>query len=362
MSAKEQVERLELLLARVKARAAEPRPAARVFTAPAAAFAAPEPAASRYTDDVAARAPLTAPPTAPPPDELQEVDELQQVDGDSIPPETVASSPPEEVRAGWSSPPPTTNASTPPEMYDDVDVEVSAEVVEVDIDVDDVPRHAESGVEPVAEVARSVPPVELDAIGPSLGDELEEVDGGARLTEPHEPSVDSEPTFQAAAGEATAIEAPVLPANEIEEPAPSSSRRPIAPSTAPNYDDVSAYAEESSPRHTPPPESGKQVAAPSVAPPRRAPSTVPPPSVEGHTLIGGWREPGLPRGAPPASLGLEAPTSPPGFDVAEAATRVAPEVTRGVLPATMKAHTIQGVAPMFVPKSFGELLDASLDL
>ena len=58
------------------------------------------------------------------------------------------------------------------------------------------------------------------------------------------------------------------PANEIEEPSPSSSRRPIA-----GEEPVAeAYSEESAPRHTPPPESGKQVAAAPSNPPARSPA------------------------------------------------------------------------------------------
>jgi hypothetical protein len=203
--------------------------------------------------------------------------------------------------------------------------------------------------------------------------ELEEVEG--ELLDPSLP-----PAAAAAEPEAEPEpEAPPPPAaNEVIEEAPSSSPRPIAASEA--------YEAESAPRHTPPPESGKQVAAPSVKPDSVRKSSVPPPSIEGHTLIGGWREPGMalprdreasdvtrspavrvppPPPPPPPDHVVAAPPPPPppppqAPPVARAAEPLRAEVTKAELPATANVATIEGTAPTFAPSTFGELLDATL--
>lgn len=252
------------------------------------------------------------------------------------------------------------------------DVEVSSEVVEVDIDVDESGAAAvvamESGAQPVAAAASP--------------DELEEV-------EEHENAGDADEAEEAEAAARTSAPPPIgapteevahVAANELEEPVPSSSRRPVA-SEAP---EAEAYEEESAPRHTPPPESGKQVAAPSVNPAPRK-SSFPPDSLEGHTLIGGWREPGLPGGPPagPSPVRVPAPgaafapptagpspVAPPqmgppstlGAMPGPKPARLAPEVVRPELPAGGRVATLEGTAPTFKPANFGELLDATLAL
>lgn len=249
-----------------------------------------------------------------------------------------------------TAPPP---ADAPPaDSYDDdAEVEVSSEVVEVDIDVDE-PIAAESGAQPVSHVTE--PPAELEEV----------VDDDVPVN-----------TRPSGASEEIAAQ----PANELEEPAPSSSRRPIG-----DEDAAAAYAEESSPRHTPPPESGKQVAvSPSAHPPRK--STVPPPpSLEGHTLIGGWREPGLAgAGAPgaggPGGTGVRVPPPPhapagpplvpaaagssPQVSPAQASgTRLSPDVTRPELPQGAKVATIEGASQIAKPATMGDLLDLTLGL
>lgn len=250
--------------------------------------------------------------------------------GSTTPPPTIASSPPQAMQQqAWSEPPPTdADAVMSVEGEVDMDVEVSAEVVEVDIDIDDpgmVGMPAESGAQPVAEAGR------MD------------------LEDAHD------------------VEQPPPAANEVVEPAPSSSPRPI----------VAAAEEESAPRHTPPPESGKQVAAPSVKPePRKG--SVPPPSLEGHTLIGGWREPGIaaphetPHAAPPPpppkpAVRVPPPPPPPPPAATAPPTSGAPvsiraEVTRVELPAGAHVAALQGSVATFAPSSFGELLDATLSI
>jgi hypothetical protein len=234
------------------------------------------------------------------------------------------------------------------------DVEVSTEVVEVDIDIDE-PTVMESGSQPVAAVSGL----------PEADEESEFDDAAPRPTEPSRPSMPEE-IAQAAA-------------NEIEEPAPSSSPRPI---------EAQGYEDESAPRHTPPPESGKQVStAPATHPPSSRRSSMPPElvsdhpaSLEGHTLIGGWREPGIPYVAPPGGGGVRVPAPPPSapqvpavpaaqapqssrsLETPRSQGRLAADVTRPNLPVGAKVATIEGSAPAAKPANFGELLDWTLEL
>jgi hypothetical protein len=249
---------------------------------------------------------------------------------------------------------------TAPPVSDDAydyesDVEVSSEVVEVDIDVDE-PAALESGAQPVAQ--QTIPPEDLE----------EELEESPIATQPSAPPAELEEVEQ--------------PANEIEEPAPSSSRRPIAAEAA----SAEAYEAESAPRHTPPPESGRQVAAaPSTHPPPRK-SSSPPPSLEGHTLIGGWREPGL--GGPQVGVGFGAgvrvpgpgpaagrPAGPTGTEPSSPVARppVAPaqgsgprltaDVTNPDLAASGE-HVVafEGAPAVPRPKTLGDLLDMTLGL
>lgn len=236
----------------------------------------------------------------------------------SIPPSTA------KPQQRFSSIPPASRHDVT--SYDsEVDVEIGTEEVDVDIDVDDQGMPLESGAQPVAE-----------------------------YTPTPEEATEEPPLVQAAA-------------NEIVEPAPSSSPRPIA------SEKPEAFEEESAPRHTPPPESGKQVAAPSVSPQPRK-SSVPPPSLEGHTLIGGWREPGIPAGGA-GGPGVRVPTPARGIPAEPiTATRtsvpprpsdrpLAADVTRAELPGEgARVASFEGAVPAFEPSTFGELLDATLAL
>jgi hypothetical protein len=221
---------------------------------------------------------------------------------------------------------------------DDADVEVSSETVEVDIDIDE-PMPMESGAQPI--VQSTTPPEEL----------AEEVEEPPMALEPSRPPQRDDVITQMA------------PANEIEEPAPSSSRRPIA-----GEETAETYGEESAPRHTPPPESGKQVAAPSVHPvaARGAEPSAPPPSLEGHMLVGGWREPGLGT-APQIAQGsngvrVPAPAEAPVVAAQPSGTRLSPDVTRPALAASANVARIEGSAPVAKPATMGELLDMTLSL
>ena len=238
-------------------------------------------------------------------------------------------------------------SSLPPATVDyDVDsggemeVDESSEMVEIDIDIDE-PMPLESGSQLVA--PPTTPPGELE-------EELEPM--AAQPME--EPAAELEEVPHAAP-----------PANEIEEPSPTSSRRPIAGEEPA----AEAYSEESAPRHTPPPESGKQVAAAPSNPPARIPSvppvSMPPPSLEGHTLVGGWNEPGLgPRIMPAAGSPVRVPGPGPQPSVAAQASspRLSPDVTRPNLPPHANVASFAGAPAVAKPKTLGELLDLTLGL
>ena len=340
MSAKEQIGRLSHLLHRVQTRAQEPRPSGLAY-APnpvllphAPALSAPPPALSAHPPALSAPPPRIATPTPEP----------VEVEHDSLPPLTmqVANAEADGAQAYLPS-------------DDDADVEVSSETVEVDIDIDE-PMPMESGAQPVAQ--QTMPPEDLE-------EEFEEVDEPVLATQP---SVrPQEPAHEEEEQEEITLAPPL--ANEVEEPAPSSSRRPIA-----GEEVAEAYGAESAPRHTPPPESGKQVAAPSVHPVavRSAADSIkpsaPPPSMEGHTLVGGWREPGLgvpqigvPQISPAASTGRVPAVEPP-VAAQPSGTRLTPDVTRPELAASGNVATFEGPAPVAKPTTLGELLDMTLSL
>jgi hypothetical protein len=347
---KEKLSRLQELLERVQMRAAT----ARAHGAAEGSHAEASPAASASASASAAPDAYEAPAaqTSPPPAAYNERDEEM-----SAAPATPA----------HASVHPAVEPSAYPEAevdYDvntDSDVEVSSEVVEIDIDVDE-PMPLESGAQPVAQ--QTMPPEDLE-------DEADE--------QPMATQTSVRPPLDEPREEEIAHAAP--PANEIEEPTPSSSRRPIA---AEEVAGAEAYEPESAPRHTPPPESGKQVAAaPSNHPASWKPSA-PPPSLEGHTLIGGWREPGLgtPQISPTAagSMGARAPgpaagrgptgTEPPAtvlqgagaFPAQASGTRLTPDVTRPELAAGVQIASFTGAPAIDRPKTLGELLDLTLGL
>lgn len=368
----DKVGRLETLLARVQRRAAEPRrvPTSQVSPKATTGAMAATPMATPMASPPATpiSAPIATPVAAPvasvaarganggaPAHHPSEPPANQHP---TSPPLSFPSEPP--AAAGPSTIPPVTTVDSDDS---EVDVEVSTEVVDidVDVDVDDMGMPLESGAQPVA-----------DHVGDTSAEDaiLETTMADAQLPvlgAEHEVHSEAQP------------EAKPL-ANEIEEPAPSSSPRPIAAEKPETFED------ESAPRHTPPPESGKQVAAAPSTPPSRK-TSAPPPSLEGHTLIGGWREPGLGgpivgapggpgvrvpapgAGAPPAAQAkAEIPPEPVTGTRASAPPRhsdrpLSPEVTRAELAgADAKVASFEGAAPAFKPSTFGDLLDASLGL
>ena len=304
MNTQEKVSRLEELLARIKTRSAEPR---------TTALAAGAPILIEHAPDAVA--------TASPPSALPVMAEAAQPVFPSEPP--MASAHPVAATDPITTPP------EPGEEFDS-DAEVSSEVVELDLD--------EAAYVSASEASAELIEVEDD--------------------EDAEPMTTQTSSYYPEALKTPPPRAPVpVPANEIEEPAPSSSRRPIA-----SEEPESAFDAESAPRHTPPPESGKQVA--SASPPARR--SLPPASLEGQTLIGGWREPGMAGSGPPGPsvtpyAGVRLPTAeaPP---TRASGTRLSPDVSKPSLPLAAHVASIEGVPPAFKPSSFGDLLDATLAL
>jgi hypothetical protein len=117
--------------------------------------------------------------------------------------------------------------------------------------------------------------------------------------------------------------------HEEEEPAPSSSRRPVGPEPAEKLAQM-AFGDESSPAlHTPPPESGRLPAAT--------------PDLDFDADVTGVRDA---RKAPPHDVTLE----------------LVPEVTEARIEARASVADVLGDAQRFAPATFGDLLDASLSL
>lgn len=321
MSANKKLSRLQELLERVQMRGVQTREARMNGGKPVQGVAAVSAAsyASPAEEDLVAAPSFEAPAYAEP-----------EADLDMVP--AVAAGP-------VSSLPPTTvdyDAETDGEM----DVEVSSEIVEIEIDIDE-PMALESGPQLVASPA--MPPGELE-------EELEPM---------------AAPTMEEPAAELEEVVDEAPAANEIEEPLPSSSRRPIAGEEPA----AEAYGAESAPRHTPPPESGKQVAAAPSNPPGRLSSAPPPslapPSLEGHTLVGGWNEPGLgPRIGPSAGppVRVTGPGTQPPVAAQASGTRLSPDVTRPNLPSHANVASFSGAQAAAKPKTLGELLELTLGL
>lgn len=353
MSAGEKIAKLEGLLARVRERAESgevTRAGSGAYPVPSRTVVPPSEIAEALLGEDAATMPTELP---------EQSEAVPQIHVPPAPPVAV-SMPPLPATSGWSDPPPPTSAeppqvaeaftetTAPPAPDDsDVDVEVSTEVVEIDIDepgfaaADRGFAPAESGAQLVAEQVSDEP----------LHEDLAEALVATTTSIPPE-LVESIPPD---------LVEPQTPAgNEVLEPEPSSSPRPIEDAYAAAD---RAYEEESAPRHTPPPESGKQVAAASVRPEALRKSSVPPDSLGGNTLVdmsapaaptGAWREPGL---SAPSSRGSRVPPS-----AAPPTVNLSPEVTRPAVAIEANVVRIDGTSPSFAPATFGELLDATLAL
>ena len=235
----------------------------------------------------------------------------------------------------------------------------SPEPIHVPIPTAPPPAEAAVALESTRGPTLEVAPVELESRARLVAErepELEvlELDDRHVVTEDVEVSIVAEDIL---VGEEEVLEAP-----------PPSSRRPIA-------EPLDAAPPEAEPTHTPPPESGKQVAALAFdddftgvrdAAQRPAPPLEPgapeihlasqhPPAMAAKHEMEAELDipPAPPASRPPASVRL--PSERP-----QAAREMAPEVIRPVLMHAPVAD-LHGELT-FAPKSFGELLDASLAL
>jgi hypothetical protein len=205
VSAIQTIAKLEALLARVRSRVAEPRPARGVGAAPGAAH-------------------------LPLPDELLD----EEPDQPTLPPPPVAASP--AAAAPYAPAPARTPPPAAPALELSVDVDVSVE-------------------EPVA---REPAPAEPAAVSDAVGSRermvaAEPVRREALPSELFEPAAEAPPAAP-----------PPSADEEVEEP-PVSSRRPLAPQPEERLAEMAFGAEEPRPPlHTPPPESGRLPAAPAL--------------------------------------------------------------------------------------------------
>lgn len=384
------VAKLEALLGKVKARAAEPR-----VRAVAAAPAVP--------------APQAAPPAAPPspfapasaakPAQAKPA-EAAPAASVARPPSTVAGPPPSRRSHGALpavSPPPRPSPSSP---------NLAAQK--------GVPSEADS--EPETPVPSASPAAPARAADQELSHVRLEADPSADGFAPEAPGADADlddaTLIHASTGERAAAytaEAHLAKTSEghaVSPPAPASAPRAIAPS----------FEEEEDRRHTPPPESGKQK-APSLSPkrlsdiPRLTPDDYEPESRDEHTLAGvgggfdavGAKVTGSVHAAPtsppaPAAPAVPvapvaspaahaAPTSPPISAAAAAAAASAkpaittapaapaspsaapaaaaptgPSVYKPSLPEQTVVAASTGKVAVAEPRTLGELLDATLAL
>jgi len=337
----QQVKKLEALLARVQERAAEPRvssvaaPAAPVAAAPV--VAAPVVAAAAPVAAPAAPAVVVAPAlvAVPPPRSsapmVSEPEPSVIIEDDDAPPTPAG----EDLVAAHAQPK-TPEAPEVEITEDDGDAEVSAEMVEVDVDEDDLLEDG-AGAQSHTQMVAAAP-----------ADDNDNDDDGGTLIQ-------------------AGVRAPtVAPEGETLEEAPASSRRPAKA--------ADPFVDEARPPQTPPPESGRQVASVhpvAAAPVRESRVPTPPPaplaSFEADqdedeppshgTMVGGWREPGMP---PDSVLRTDVP---PAVPVAAARpASIKPETTQPAVAATGAVAVATGQAPTFAPASFGDLLDATLGL
>jgi hypothetical protein len=265
VSAAGTISRLEALLARVRSRAAEPRPSAAVapaHAAPPRAVAAHAPEPIDEDDDQ---------PTVPPPPGV---------------------GPPEIPRVTAPRPP-----SEPAAAID----------VPVEVDLSPEPPEAAGGpAEPVVAAAEAASQERLVMAEP----------------EPMEPTASPAPVGEVAQQPAPVTEVEPEPAEE--EP-PASSRRPLAPQPEERLAEMAFGATEPRPAlHTPPPESGRLPAAPAAD--------------------------------------VDFPDEDTGVHAAHPPTPITPEATRADLSGPANVAKTHGTVQAFHPKTFAELLEASLKL
>jgi len=308
VSAKEQIAKLEALLARVSSRANAPRivaSSARSTVAPVAS--------------VAPVAPVAAPTPPAPPVQLRD-----------------------------PAPPPAPQPPAPPPP-------VVVAVKTPDVEAPEIPAAAKSDARLIA--AKAVDPLDFDAA----------VDSTETLHDAHLETI----SVDEAAPDVEVLDAPE------DEPAPSSSRRPISPPPAEEIAETAFGADDLAPppRHTPPPESGRLPAAPELAPVIDADDEVEDITGVHHSPA----SPASPAGEGPAAAaaaeesdalaksgeheGLSSPPdeiTPPPAVVSR--VELTPHVARPERTASAPVADAIGQAMAFAPATFGELLDATLAL
>jgi hypothetical protein len=208
VSAGQTIAKLEALLARVRARGAEPRTARAAALAPAPAAALPLAASDELLDD-------------------------EEVDQPTLPPPPVAPAP------AFAESAPARASTRPPVLELSVDIDVAVEEPEA--------LEAEATTQaPVSDAMSSQE--RLVAVEATAHESMPEPEARDLAVQP-----EAQAAAEAAAGE-----------DEREEP-PISSRRPTAPEPEERLAEMAFGAQEPRPPlHTPPPESGRLPAAPAV--------------------------------------------------------------------------------------------------
>jgi hypothetical protein len=229
VSKSERIAKLESLLARVRARANEPR------RRPVALAAAPAPAPAPAPVPPVAWAPAVAPAPAVSLRRPAPPIEIEEVDAETIPPPPSA---PAQVAETTQVESVLTIEATDVESVLEADVTQDAGEPVIGVGAEEVVVAESFGSR---ERLVAAAPVPLEPVPAAV----------AEVLPPAELLEESPPELLAAV-------------EEVEE-APASSRRPVAPEPEERLADMAFGAEEPSPpRHTPPPESGRLPAAPAV--------------------------------------------------------------------------------------------------
>jgi hypothetical protein len=161
----------------------------------------------------------------------------------------------------------------------------------------------------------------------------------------------------AAAGELPDIEVGTADVSvEEAEEAPASSRRSIA--LEPPLEEL-AFGDAPAPPLTPPPESGRQVAVPAVDLDFEGDFTGVRPKPEEAAAR---HAPARPATVPPVAAAAQSGPAQSGATRSAAPPPLVPEVVRPVLPAEAHVVGLEGKSREFRPTTFGEVLEAALNL
>jgi hypothetical protein len=335
------ISKLEALLARIRTRAAEPRPTARAasaavapspgpFAPPVAAPVAPPPPA--FIAPPVAQPAFIAPPVAAPPVAVAPVAPAF-VPPPVAPPFVAPEAEPPTAR-GPSEPPELDEPTLPPPpLAADADFAIDVDVSSGTPEPDAVAASEAGDARDSRERLSAAPPVLLESAADSVdaGPSIEQVD--ELLNEANDETSEGGIASDALAGGEIAGDED----DEIEE-TPASSRRPVTSPPEERLAELAFGTEEPQPaRHTPPPKSGRLPA---------------PPAVEFDADVTGVRA------APGAAADDEVPlpSAPPSV---LAAQPIRPNLESGP---SVVAPDVIGEAQRFAPSTFLALLDASLSL